>query len=483
MQAAPVARSSEPHLSPLCVDLDGTLVRSDTLVESIFSLPLNRRLVGCVAALLGGRAKFKKHVAQATSLDVSTLPYNEKLLAYLQQQKDLGRALILATAADILIARRVAGHLGIFDDVIASDGGENVKGAVKARILSSRFGAKEFAYAGNSRADLAVWRAAKSAVVVNASAAVASAALQSVPLEAKIDERRSAFLSLVRAMRPHQWTKNILIFLPIVTAHAVADVSAWGRAFFAFMAFCATASAIYLVNDISDLSADRRHARKRKRAFAAGRVPLHVGALAALALLSGGLTLAVLGRVLPIICVYTATSIVYSAKLKKIAVLDVFVLAGLYTIRLFAGGSSSGYAVSFWLSAFSIFIFLSLALIKRVAELKTMQPGATNMERRGYRVEDLSILQTFGCGAALAAALVLALFIQAEATIERYATPGLLWGLVPLILFWQFRMWLITSRGKMRDDPITFAASDWVTWLVAASCLVILAVAKAFVFH
>jgi 4-hydroxybenzoate polyprenyltransferase/phosphoserine phosphatase len=464
---------------PLCVDLDGTLVHTDTLLESVFALPLNRNMLKCFFALFAGRAVFKKRVAESCVFDPALLPYNHRLLAYLRQQHAEGREIILATAADILTARRVADHLQIFADVIASDGGENLKGRAKARILATRFGEKRFAYVGNSRADLPVWQAASAGIIVNAPRQVANVARKLTLVETVIDDRSSRLAAMVRAMRPHQWIKNILVFVPIVTAHATADVKGLLNTLIAFLAFCATASGIYLINDISDLAADRRHPRKCKRPFASGAAPLHAGAVLAALLLCAGLFLARASHVLPIVAIYAALSVIYSAKLRKLAVVDVFVLATLYGTRLFAGGLASGYAVSLWLLAFASFLFLSLALIKRVAELKGFGGMESNVAGRGYNPGDVALLQTFGCGSAVAASMVLALFVQNEAATNRYASPGLLWCLVPLILFWQFNLWFATSRGQMKDDPITYAAGDWVTWLVGAMSLVVLIAAKS----
>jgi 4-hydroxybenzoate polyprenyltransferase len=464
---------------PLCVDLDGTVVRSDTLLEGIVALPFSWRLPWCFSGLLSGRAVFKKRVAELTHLDPISLPYNEKFLAYLHEQKNAGRPLYLVTAADIHTARRVADHLELFDEVIASDAGRNLKGRVKAEALSARFGEKGFVYAGNSSADIPVWSAADSAIVVSASSSVTASAKRIAKIEAEFDQRPSLLAGLLRAMRPHQWIKNVLVFIPIITAHAIHDLNGWIHDIFAFLAFCSTASGIYLLNDLSDLSADRHHPRKSKRPFASGAAPLHLGALVAVILVVAGIVLAIAGHVLVIILIYAAMSIAYSAKLKEMPLVDVFMLAALYTIRLFGGGEASGNPVSFWLLTFSNFLFLSLALVKRVAELKNIPPGESNIARRGYRSADLSLLQMFGCGSALAASMVLALFVQSEATAERYASPALLWTLVPLILFWQFRIWLATTRGEMRDDPITYAAGDWVTWLVGAACFVILIAAKS----
>jgi 4-hydroxybenzoate polyprenyltransferase len=464
---------------PLCVDLDGTVVRSDTLLEGIFALPFSWRLPWCFAGLFSGRAVFKKRVAELTRLDPAALPYNDKFLAYLQVQKSAGRPLYLVTAAAVHTARLVADHLELFDDVIASADGRNLKGRTKAEALAARFGEKGFVYAGNSGADVPVWSAADSAITVNASPAVTASAKRIAKVEAEFDQRPSPFAGLLRAMRPHQWIKNVLVFIPIITAHAIRDWNGWIHDIFAFLAFCSAASGIYLLNDLSDLSADRRHPRKSQRPFASGAVPLHLGALVAVVLLIAGIALAMSGHVLVIILIYAAMSIAYSAKLKEMPLVDVFMLAALYTIRLFGGGEASGNPVSFWLLTFSNFLFLSLALVKRVAELKNTSPGESNIARRGYRSADLALLQMFGCGSALAASMVLALFVQSEAIAERYASPALLWTLVPLILFWQFRIWLATTRGEMRDDPITFAAGDWVTWLVGAACFAILFAAKS----
>jgi 4-hydroxybenzoate polyprenyltransferase len=464
----------------LCVDLDGTLVRSDTLLEGIFSLPLSPRLPWCFSGLFSGRATFKNRVAALTKLDPATLPYNEQLLTYLHQQKSAGRPLFLVTAADSAIAHRIADHLELFDDVMASDPSRNLKGHIKAEALSQRFGEKGFSYVGNSQADIPVWQASASAIVVNASPQVSAAAHRAANIESEFAPRPSRLKSLLRAMRPHQWIKNILIFVPIITAHAIHDLSGWIHDVFAFLAFCATASGIYILNDLSDLNADRHHPRKSHRPLASGALPLHLGAIASILLLTAGVTLAIFGHVFAIILLYAAMSVAYSAKLKEMPLVDVFVLAALYSIRLFAGGQASGNPVSFWLLTFSNFLFLSLALVKRVNEIKNIPAGEAVIARRGYRPADLSLLQMFGCGSALAASMVLALYVQSEATAERYNSPAVLWTLVPLILFWQFRIWLATTRGEMRDDPITFAAYDWVTWLVAAACFIILLVAKSF---
>jgi 4-hydroxybenzoate polyprenyltransferase/phosphoserine phosphatase len=468
---------------PLCVDLDGTLVQTDTLVESVFALATDWRITPAFFHLFrAGRASFKQRIAALTTFDPALLPYNEEFLAYLRQQRELGRRLILATAADSAVANRVAEYVGLFDEVVSSNGLQNFKGAVKAEALVARFGRKGFDYAGNDASDLAVWRAARRAIVVNGRRNVIAAARSASHVEREFTTPTSQARALMQSMRPHQWVKNFLVFVPIVTAHATTDLEAWISGALLFTAFCVTASGIYIFNDLVDLSADRRHPRKRLRPFASGTVPLHIGAMLGSVLLLAGVTLGLLVGGLAVIVAYTAMSIGYSVWLKERPLVDVFMLAGLYTIRLFGGGEVTGHRLSLWLLGFSSFLFLSLALVKRVEELTAAaREGRRLPGRRGYLPTDAAILQILGCASAFASSLVLALFVQAEANAQRYASPGLLWSIVPLMLFWQCRLWLSTSRGYMHDDPIVYAARDWVSWLVGATLVMILIGAKSVV--
>ena len=466
---------------PLVVDLDGTLVRTDTLAEAVIAVALRLRLGPALWLLLTrGRAAFKRRISEQAPPAAALLPYNEPLLAWLRAEKDSGRRLVLATAADSTVAGAVASHLGLFDDVIASDGSMNLKGAAKADALTERFGARGFVYAGDSRADVAVWRAAAGAVVVNAAPAVAAAARAAAPIEREIAEPGRGAAALWHALRPHQWVKNLLVLVPLVTAHAYGDATAWLHVIQAFAAFCVIASACYIVNDLSDLSADRAHRRKRARSFASGRASVSSGVALAAVLTAVGLATGAAAGALAALGVYAVTTLAYSVRLKELPLVDVFCLAGLYTLRLFGGGEAAGHFVSLWLLGFSGFVFLSLALVKRVEELSAgAAGGGRNPARRGYLVSDAPILQMFGCAAAFAASLVLALFVQSEATAQTYASPGLLWGCVPLVLFWQCRLWLATARGYMHEDPIVYATHDWVSWIVGALLLALLVLAKS----
>lgn len=473
-----VSAAAQGASLPLCVDLDGTLVRTDTLVEGMVALAGSLRLGTLLGGFLGGRAALKARVAAAAPVDPALLPYNETLLDYLRAQRAAGRRIVLATAANEATAHAIAGHLGLFDEVIASSATRNLKGSAKAMALVERFGRGGFAYAGDARADLRVWESAGAAVLVDVAPGVARAVR--VPVERRIATRPALAPTLLRAMRPHQWVKNLLVFVPILTANAITDGASWIGGLLAFSAFCAAASGVYLVNDLLDLAADRAHPSKRRRPFAAGAAPLGwgIGLGAALLALAGGLGWAT--GFLLVLATYGATSMAYSLWLKRLPLVDVFTLAGLYTIRIFGGGEATGHTLSLWLLGFASFLFLSLALVKRVAELReSSQPPGRTVAGRGYGPDDLAMLQLFGVASSFSAALVLALYVQSEAGSGRFAQPGLLWGIVPLVLLWNCRIWLSTARGYMHHDPILYAVRDRVTWVISLAVVAVMLAARA----
>lgn len=468
---------------PLCVDLDGTLIRSDTLVEGIGHLLGDwRSWPGLALAFLKGKAGLKQHVAAEAGIDAALLPYDERVIALIRDAKATGREVALVTAADRKIADAVAAHLGLFDTVLASDGATNLKGDAKGQALAQRYGAKGFVYAGNDSSDLAVWRHAGGAVVVNASAALAEAVGRELPVEAVLPRAGGTARALIKALRPYQWVKNLLIFVPMVTAHALADVVAWRQAFLAMLAFSLVASSIYIVNDISDLDSDRRHARKRKRPFASGAAPIHAAFVLAPALGLAGLGLGVAAGILPVLLLYAIVSISYSMRLKQLPLVDMFILATLYTIRLYAGGEATGYRVSLWLLAFSSFLFLALAAVKRAAEIlplaKQHGGGPSSLSRRGYTADDGPFILVMGLASSFVSTLVLALYVQNDwSARETQWSAQFMYFVVPLVLFWQCRLWLSTTRGKMDDDPILFAAKDYVSRLVAVAVFVVFVIA------
>lgn len=465
---------------PLCVDLDGSLVRTDTLVESLVAAMRDWHVIVHIPRwLLQGKAKLKAKLSERIKPSPELLPYNETVLQYLNEQKAHGRRLVLVTAANNSLAETINQHLGLFDEVIASDENQNLRGKEKARVLVERFGERQFGYLGNDGTDLHVWRVAHSGILVNTPDRVARQAADLTTIENRVLDRRPRARALIKILRPHQWVKNLLIFVPIVTSNSFGDFVAWLNAGLAFLAFCATASGIYVINDLFDLEADRKHPTKRNRSFASGSLSLETGFVLAPALLLLGLTFGIASATLLFVLSYAAIAIGYSVKLKKMPLADIFTLAMLYTIRLFAGGEATSYRVSFWLLAFSGFLFLSLAALKRVSELRQLSDAHGNRAaRRGYRAEDSLVLQTMGIGSSFVSSLVLALYVQSDVAAHTYAYPQVLWGTVPVVLFWQCRLWLSTARGHMDDDPIIYAVKDWVSWLTGLALVTILLAAN-----
>lgn len=461
--------------APLCVDLDGTLLRSDLLLESTLALLARRPWLAFALPwwLLRGKAHLKQAIARRASVDPATLPYDPRVLEALEAAGREGRRRVLCTASDRALAAPVAAHLGCFEEVLASDGTTNLGGRAKARALVERFGERGFDYAGNAPVDLAVWARARRALVVNAGRGLARRAAGACEVEAHWPAEAAGPSAWFRALRLHQWLKNLLVFVPLLASHRVLEPSALLAAGLAFVAFGLCASGVYLLNDLLDLEADRQHPRKRLRPFAAGRLPLLHGIALAPALALAGLALAwwVSPPFAAVLASYYALTLAYSLRLKRAPMLDVLVLAALYTVRIIGGAVAIASALSFWLLAFSMFIFLSLAMLKRYTELAAMAgDGRTRAAGRGYTTDDLPLVQSLGGAAGYLAVLVLALYINSPESQVLYARPEVLWLLCPLLLFWIGRSWLVAHRGGMHDDPVVFAATDRVSQGVAALC-------------
>ncbi|MCB1800126.1 MAG: UbiA family prenyltransferase [Gammaproteobacteria bacterium] len=468
---------AQSNTRPLCVDLDGTLIHSDLLVEALLGLLKQQPLTLFLLPfwLLGGKAHFKQQVATRVAPDTKRLPYNQTLLQYLEGEHAAGRRLVLATAANARHAARIAEHVGLFDQVIASDARTNLSGPGKAARLVAEFGERGFDYVGNSEADLAIWSHAHRAVVVNAPESLLARVRQRAEVAHVFTRTPGSLAALLRATRPHQWLKNLLVFIPLVLAHELRDPILLSQALLAFFAFGFCASAVYLLNDLLDLPADRRHPIKRRRPFAAGLLPPQLG-LALAPLLLGIAVL--LGSVLPpaflgTLGIYLVLTLAYSVRLKATRLLDVMTLAALYTLRVIAGAAATGIEPSFWLLAFSVFFFISLALVKRYAELKAAEQA--NIEQpagRSYLLVDLETLAQAGIASGFSAAMVLALYINNPVVTSLYQHPKLLWLICPVLLYWISFVWLLARRGEMNQDPVLFAIEDrhshWSFAIIAA---------------
>jgi 4-hydroxybenzoate polyprenyltransferase/phosphoserine phosphatase len=466
-------------LPALCVDLDGTLVKSDTLVDSTLVLARHHpaALLSLPRWLSQGKAALKQHLTSAVQLDVTHLPYNRELLQYLQQQHATGRSLYLATAANAALAQRVADHLGLFAGVLASDSKVNLAGNNKLLAFQSRFG-DNFSYIGNALPDLPLLKSCQQPMVANPTAALRSALRTAgiTPVRA-FNEQVSPFMAWPKAIRLHQWAKNALIFLPLLLAHARAPGLLAG-AVLAFFSFGLCASATYIVNDLLDLESDRQHPRKRRRPFASGDLSALSGVLVILLFLAVSVALAllvphVIAAISPAstlarplhflewLTIYAVLTLAYSLRLKRAVIVDVIVLSGLYTIRIIAGSAATGVLVSTWLASFSIFFFLSLAFVKRFAELENLRErGGIQASGRGYHVADIEQLRSFGSASGYASVVVLTLYISNLDAAQLYQHTNRLWLLVPVLLLWLSRLWLQASRGELDEDPVVYAITD-----------------------
>jgi len=467
---------------PLVVDLDGTLVKTDLLVESLLALMKRdlRYLFAVLWWLCRGVAYLKRQVSQRVSLDVAGLPYRRDLLEYLKAERARGRRLILATGADGRLARQVNAHLRLFDQVLASDGTRNLVGERKRERLIAEFGEKNFDYAGNARCDLPVWSSARTAILVNTGPRVRRRAAGVARVGRVFHGEGHGPQTYLRALRVTHWLKNLLVFVPLVIAHRFLDAGSLAKTCLAFLAFGLCASSVYLMNDVMDLAADRHHPRKRQRPFAAGDLSVLIG-LASIPVLLGSSLL--IGRFLPgsllwMLILYFLLNLAYSVYLKRIALLDVIVLAGLYTLRLMAGAAAVDIWPSSWLLAFSTFLFLSLALVKRYDELVTMQAvSGPEVEVRGYRLEDKELLAAMGCGSGYVAVLFLALYFSSLAAEIHYTRYQLTWFICPLLLYWVSYIWLTAHRNKMPDDPLVFTLTNRVSRIVIVLAALIVTVA------
>ncbi len=454
---------------PVAVDLDGTLIATDLLWEGLFLLikrsPLCLFMVPYWAFM--GPARLKQEIAARVNLDPSMLPYRQELVERLKAERQAGRRIILATGTPRKFADAIAEHLGIFDKVLATENGHNLTSERKRKVLVDAYGDGGFDYAGNSRHDLKVFDAARAALVVAPDRAASR--WQATHGAELMASGRPTLKTLLKMLRVHQWLKNGLIAVPVVLSHEYLNPDAVGSFLLAFLSFSAAASAIYIVNDFFDLGLDRKHPTKRNRPFASGAVSIPYGMAVAglLLVLSGTAALALPPLFGAVLAAYLVITTAYSLSLKRMLLIDVLTLAGLYTVRIIAGAAATGMDVGFWLLAFSIFFFLSLALVKRYVELRTTSlDPKQRIAGRGYRTEDEDIVAQAGMASAFSSALVLALYINGDSIASQYENTYAMWPLAPIVLYLTMRIWILARRDEMHDDPVVFIIKDWRSQLV-----------------
>ncbi|HET9183510.1 MAG TPA: UbiA family prenyltransferase [Candidatus Angelobacter sp.] len=466
-------------ICPLCVDLDGTLLRSDLAWECILSILKSRPLLLLRMPwwLLQGRACLKQRLAQNASIDIARLPYRQEIIDLIRERREAGSRTVLVTASIRELATEIADALKCFDAVHASEIGRNLKGSAKAKLLESEFGHGGFDYVGDARADLSVWKICRSAYVVGPQRLGRRAAR--VAEVARIFPVKTAgFRTWVSALRGHHWFKNLLLFLPVLLAHKMDFRSllsvGWG-----FLLFGMCASGLYVLNDLLDLHSDREHPWKHKRPFAAGDVAIVTGLLIGVVLLGVSLSCALLvnPKFAAVLVLYAILTMWYSLRLKKVVILDVFILSSFYTVRICAGAVITSTPLSQWFLSFSLFFFLSLAMAKRYSELlhagELVKQGNSG---RGYLPADRDLILNLGVATGFSAVVIFCLYVNSSSVAALYRTPQVLFLLAPVLAYWLSRLWLKAHRGELYDDPITLALRDRESYAVAVLCVVIMAI-------
>ena len=476
------AAPAEAGRRPLVVDLDGTLVRSDLLIETAFA-ELGRRphaLFAMLLALREGKAALKHRLSEPLDFDPGILPYDESVLALVRAARADGRPVYLASASSGRLVAAIADHLGLFTGWYASDETTNLAGTAKARQLVAAFGEKGFDYIGNDAADLPVWERAGNAIAVRAPAGVARRLAAIAPDAEHLGHERPTWRTWAKLVRVHQYAKNALVFLPLLASHKF-EPAAFLQAGLAAVAFCLCASSVYVLNDLVDLQDDRRHRTKFARPLASGAVPLMHGLLAvpllflAAILVAAAVSLPFLG----VLLAYFAITTAYSFYLKRKMLIDVLTLATLYSVRVLGGAVAIEVVVSQWLLAFCMSLFVSLALMKRYVELAARaDANMPDPSNRDYRTGDLEVVSALAAASGFNAVTVFAFYISSETVNPLYSRPGILWLVCPVLIYWIGRALMLAHRRQMDDDPVVFAIKDR-TSLVAmavAVALILLAI-------
>ena len=479
--AFPASRAMPAERPLLAVDMDGTLLRTDVMFECMAAL-LKRpwALAAALWALRHGRAAFKAALARRAKVDVALLPVDESLLAWLRDEHTGGRKLVLYSAADESIVRAVAARFAIFDDVAGSDGRTNLRSERKYDAIETRYGSS-FTYAGDSGRDVPIWTRCRSAVLVGDVDKLRRALPHDVEVTATFPQPSPGPRTWIAALRAHQWAKNALVFVPLVLSGMVSPANVVAS-LLAFATFGLVASATYLVNDLVDLAADRAHPAKRQRPFASGALSIRAG-LVAVPLLTAaavGLLLLMPAPFAFVVAVYVLVTVAYTMRLKQVPVLDLMVLAFLFTVRIVGGMTAIDAPMSPWLLTFSMFFFGSIAAIKRYDEVRLVGArGALRVAGRGYRASDATVLMALGVAAAIASTLVFVIYlVEPDSPARGFARPQLMWIICAILAYWLGRAWILASRGAMHVDPVLFALRDRVSLALGALTLAVSVAAR-----
>ena len=448
--------------SSLYVDLDGTFIKSDTLFESfIVAIKSNPFIIFiCIGWLIKGKSYFKHQLSQHADIAIQLLPVNPEFYTFLIKEKEKGREIVLATASNEKYAKSVCDIFDLFDAYISSDIDNNLKG--KDKLLKIKSLSERYSYAGNSSEDFVLFEQAEESYLVNPTKKARKMSLDFIPTRL-FDNEKQSVTAWLKQLRVHQWIKNSLIFVPLLVSGYFVDIGSILLSLIGFFSFSFLASATYIINDLLDLNSDRNHKQKKYRPLASGSISIVDASLVAaiLFILAIGIALSLDGLFIYVLTGYLLLTLVYSFKIKQYIGMDVIALAMLYTIRILAGAVILNVTVSFWLFSFSMFVFLSLALIKRCAELKSLEGEDVNHTTgRDYNLLDYSVLMNLGTSSAMLSILMFSFYVNSNVLADQYQQPTLLWLIVPALCYWMMRMWIKTHRGEMHDDPIVFTLKD-----------------------
>ncbi|MEX0964539.1 MAG: UbiA family prenyltransferase [Pseudohongiellaceae bacterium] len=447
----------------LYVDLDGTLIKTDLLFESLLLLLKKNPLQALMIPfwLIKGKANLKHQLAKRVDVPVKLLPLNPEFHSYLQEEVENGRNIVLISASSQILVRKVSDHLGLFIDAMGSDEDHNLRSKNKLTRIIQLNPVGGFIYAGNSLHDIPVWLEANEVILVNCDKSLAD----KLPHEnvRHFDAPKSSIRKFWQAMRPHQWLKNVLIFLPLILSHQLNQPNLLLQACIAFLSFSLVASSVYLLNDMLDLNSDRQHQSKCQRPFASGDLSLVYGYIGAPLLLLLGFCIALVlpAAFIAVLFGYWLLTTLYSLLLKSLFLVDVLTLACLYTWRIIAGSAAIAVVTTYYLLAFSFFLFLGLAMVKRYTEFLNLQnQGKSSVAGRGYDVNSLRTLAVVGGASSMVSVAVFAFYINAPATTQLYGHPIVLWAICPLLVYLLWRIWSLARQGLLHEDPVLFAITD-----------------------
>jgi len=469
-----MAENKNNNQFPICVDLDGTLMRTDSFVEMLISFVRSNpfRLIKVAYFLISrGKGYTKSKLAENTGVSEKLLPFHSEFLKFLIDQKKQNRRLILTTGSSEIFAKKVSDHLGIFDQVIASTSKINMIGKKKLKAVHSLLGGKPFAYAGNSHQDIPLWLAAEEQFFVNTPARIKRKVLKKKNrLKQEFKSVPFSLSNFFKAIRIHQWTKNLLIFVPLITAHSF-DLDSFKICFLSFLAFGLCASSSYIFNDILDIQFDRLSKSKSARPFANGEFSIKFGVLLIILLFVGAIAFSTLVSINLgyLLLIYFLSSVLYSVYFKPFAIVDLIFLASFFTFRVFVGIVVLEVSFSIWLINFCFLTFFGLAACKRYTEIS--RNGKSKLPGRNYEFSDQTFLMNLGLASCFTALVIFLLFIDHLNLTDTYSNPQFLWGIFPILLFWFSRIWWLNVKDKLDEDPLIFAIRDIPSILVAVLCI------------